>query len=278
MRVHAHRVISHLTYANVMSTIAVLLVVGGGTAYAANTVFSADIVNGEVKTADIGLDQVTSSRIAPGAVFGSDLQADSVTSAKVLIDSLTSADLAADSVTASEVLDGSLAGADIANSSLTGDDVASSSLTGIDIASGSLTSSDILDESLDGTEIADGGLTTSDLALSSITGSRIADSAVTTSDIANRTVNMDDINGADRSGSIDVGAISNGRCVTITGSVSGAQAGDVALLTTNGALAGGMMVYAQRALTNEVHIKVCNLSGATSAPITDLPVRVITIH
>ena len=89
---------------------------------------------------------------------------------------------------------------------------------------------------------------------------------------------MDDIDGADRSGSIDVGAISNGRCVTISGGVSGAEPGDVALLTTNGTLPNGMMVYAQRALTDEVHIKVCNLTGATSAAMTDLPVRVITIH
>ena len=42
-----------LSYANVMSTIAVLFAVGGGAAYAANTVFSSDIVNGEVKTQDI---------------------------------------------------------------------------------------------------------------------------------------------------------------------------------------------------------------------------------
>ena len=89
---------------------------------------------------------------------------------------------------------------------------------------------------------------------------------------------MDDIDGADRSGSIDVGAISNGRCTTITGSVTGAEPGDVAVLTTNGTLPNGMTIYAQRALTDAVHIKVCNLSGAASAAITDLPVRIITFH
>ena len=46
----------------------------------------------------------------------------------------------------------------------------------------------------------------------------------------------------------------------------------------NGTLPSGMMIYAQRALTDAIHIKVCNLSGATSAAITNLPVRVITIH
>ena len=243
---------------DVFAVIGCVAALGGSTAYAANTVFSTDIVDGEVKNADIAGNSITSNRIYPGSV--------------------TNTDIGADAVDAGKVLDASLAGADIANSSLTGDDVASSSLTGIDVSNGSLTGSDILDESLGTTEIADGGLNTSDLAISSITGSRIAASAVTTSDIANRTVNMDDIDGADRSGSISVGAISNGRCTTITGSVTGAEPGDAVVLTTNGTIPNGMTISAQRALTDAVHIKVCNLTGATSAAITDLPVRVITIH
>ena len=39
---------------DVLATLAFFGVLAGGTAYAANTVFSADIVNGEVKTADLG--------------------------------------------------------------------------------------------------------------------------------------------------------------------------------------------------------------------------------
>jgi hypothetical protein len=38
------------------------------------------------------------------------------------------------------------------------------------------------------------------------------------------------------------------------------------------------MPSAQRALTDAIHIKVCNLTGATSAAISDLPVRVLTFH
>ena len=47
---------SHLTYANVTVTILLFLVLGGGGAYAltgSNTVFSDDIVNGQVKTQDL---------------------------------------------------------------------------------------------------------------------------------------------------------------------------------------------------------------------------------
>jgi hypothetical protein len=53
------RIRSHLTYANVMATLAVFLVLGGG-AYAAfhlpkNSVKSRNIVNGQVKTKDLGV-------------------------------------------------------------------------------------------------------------------------------------------------------------------------------------------------------------------------------
>ena len=46
----------HLTYANVISTLALFLVLGGGTAVAlngSNTVFSDDITDNEVRTADV---------------------------------------------------------------------------------------------------------------------------------------------------------------------------------------------------------------------------------
>jgi len=43
----------HLTYANVMSTIACFAFLATGTAYAANTIGTNDIIDGEVKNADI---------------------------------------------------------------------------------------------------------------------------------------------------------------------------------------------------------------------------------
>ena len=47
------RLSRRLSYANVMSTIAVVVAVGTGSAYAANTIRSTDIVDGEVKSADV---------------------------------------------------------------------------------------------------------------------------------------------------------------------------------------------------------------------------------
>lgn len=73
----------HLTYANVVSSLCLVLVLGGGAAYAANTVFSSDIVDGEVKSADIGNDQVRSADVrdhtrAGGGLTGVDILGDSL--------------------------------------------------------------------------------------------------------------------------------------------------------------------------------------------------------
>jgi hypothetical protein len=69
-----------VTYANVLSTLCLFLLLGGGTAVALrgrNSVNSGDIKNGQVKTRDLRKGAVRSSKLADGAVTPSkiDLQA-----------------------------------------------------------------------------------------------------------------------------------------------------------------------------------------------------------
>jgi hypothetical protein len=66
-----------ITYANVVSTLALCLALGG-VSYAAvklpkNSVVSATIKNGQVKTADLGKNSVTSAKIKDGTVADADL-------------------------------------------------------------------------------------------------------------------------------------------------------------------------------------------------------------
>ena len=63
----------HLTYANVMATIAVFGVLGGGAAYAADTIGSSDIINGQVKSVDIGNNQIQSVDIKDGTLNDEDV-------------------------------------------------------------------------------------------------------------------------------------------------------------------------------------------------------------
>jgi hypothetical protein len=96
------------TYANVTATIALLFAVGGGSAYAANTISSGDIVDGQVKTVDLGAAAVTNGKLAENAVG----------TGKIIDGHVTAADLGDGSVGSGEVANDSLTGADIAESTL----------------------------------------------------------------------------------------------------------------------------------------------------------------
>jgi hypothetical protein len=57
-----------LSYANIVSTLALFLALGGGVAYAANTVKSGDIAPGAVRTSDVFKRAIVSGKLAVGAV------------------------------------------------------------------------------------------------------------------------------------------------------------------------------------------------------------------
>jgi hypothetical protein len=89
---------SRLTYANVIATIAMFVALGTGGAVAANTVFSTDIVDGEVKQPDI----------ATGAVTGVKVRANAIHTGHVINNSLTGDDVGPNAVGQSELADGSV--------------------------------------------------------------------------------------------------------------------------------------------------------------------------
>lgn len=68
------RVFGSGRYANVVSTLALVLALGG-TAYAANTVRSKDIVDGQVKAADLGKNAVTTTKVRDGSLLAADFGA-----------------------------------------------------------------------------------------------------------------------------------------------------------------------------------------------------------
>jgi hypothetical protein len=92
----------------VVSLLALAISIGGGAAYAANTVFSSDIVDGEVHSVDLGDNSVNTNKIQNGQVSNADLAASSVTNTR----------LAAGAVSSSKVLANSLTGGQINESTL----------------------------------------------------------------------------------------------------------------------------------------------------------------
>jgi hypothetical protein len=100
-----------------IGALALLLVLTGGTAYAldgSNTVFSDDIVNGQVKADDIGDGEVKVADVGQGAVATDELANGQV----------KSADLAADSVNAAKLADGQVQSPEIANGQVQAEDLA----------------------------------------------------------------------------------------------------------------------------------------------------------
>jgi len=156
---------AHLTYANVVSTICLCLLVGGGSAYAANTIFSADIVDGEVKARDLANQAVSSPKLKPGAV-GTDKLADAA-------------------VTGEKVKDSNLAGRDVLDNSLKGADIDESTLTNVGgggPAGGDLTGHYpnplIAPNAVGGGEVIDGSLTGADVFGDSLTGANVDESTL----------------------------------------------------------------------------------------------------
>lgn len=144
-----------LTYANVTSTIALVVALGGGAAYAADTIGSPDIIdesilsqdikNDEVKAVDLANQAVGTDELATGAVRSTDVRNDTLNAGGLL-----SEDIAQDTLGSQDVADDSLSGADIADDSLSGADIAGASLSGSDVTDDSLGGADIDETSLDG--------------------------------------------------------------------------------------------------------------------------------
>lgn len=115
------QITERLTFANVMSAIAVFLVLGG-TAFAA-----AQLGKNTVGTKQLKKNAVTKAKIKKGAVSGDKLAAGAVTDAKIKDGAVTGAKLGDNSVSTAKIQNGAVNGDKVADGSLTGADINSSS-------------------------------------------------------------------------------------------------------------------------------------------------------
>jgi hypothetical protein len=157
----ASRVSAHIR-SNIVGYVAVFIALSG-TAYAADTIGSSDVIDESLLSQDLKNGEVRSSDIDNGGISTDDISnSNGVLSGDVRDDTLpggglAAVDLRADSVGTSEV-DGSLTGADVAPESLTGADI--TGLTGGDIENSSLTGSDLADNLVTGADINESTLGT----------------------------------------------------------------------------------------------------------------------
>lgn len=115
----------------VISCLALFLALTGSAlavGIAKNSVRSAQIVDGTVRTVDLRDNAVNAQKIAPDSVGSEEIAENAVASPEVAPDSLTNQDLGDASVTSSEVADQSLTASDLGPNS-----VASSELAGVTV-------------------------------------------------------------------------------------------------------------------------------------------------
>jgi hypothetical protein len=114
----------HLTYANVVSTLALVLVLGGGTAALASVIITSNSQVAQNTISGHHPPVGVHSNLIGGSVNGTDLATGSVTGGK----------LAANSVVGSKVIDGSLTGSDVQANSLTGTQINAGTLGEVPLA------------------------------------------------------------------------------------------------------------------------------------------------
>jgi hypothetical protein len=142
-----------LTYANVMSSIAVFLVLGGATAFAAG---------------QLGKNSVGTKQIKKGAV----------TEAKIKDGSVTTTKIADGSVITTKLADGSVITGKIVNAAVTSDKLADGSVVALKLGDGAVTTVKLLDAAVTTAKIANDAVTASKIAADAVGSSEIAPSVV----------------------------------------------------------------------------------------------------
>jgi hypothetical protein len=154
-----------LSLPQIVAILAVALVLGSGTAYAAKQVTSKTIKNNTIKSVDVKDGALTGTDVADGSVTSADILDGTLTTADVATDTLSAADLAANSVGTSEIIDSTITTTDVAADTLTSADLATSSVDSAEIATNGVQASEIADDSIDGGEIVDFQLTNQDIGV-----------------------------------------------------------------------------------------------------------------
>ncbi len=161
--------------------------------------------------------------------------------------------------------------------------------TGTAYAANTVFSTDIVDGQVKTADIADDAATTAKIAVGAVGSGRIHDGSIANIDIATGAIRSNsvlanslttaDIAGSEVNGSISLSGIANGRCTQVTFTISGAQVGDVAIVSTRAAIQNGIVLSAARvASAGHVEVNACNFSGGAMTPISGFPVHVLTFR
>jgi len=162
---------------------------GGGTTYSAGaglqlvgTVFS--IATGGVGGSHLAANSVFSAKIVNESILGEDILNGTITSADLADGTIAGNDLAADSVSTTTIVDGTIAGEDIQGNAIAAVHIQAGAVGTSELAAGAVTSSKLAVGAIGGTAIADSSITAADIASGAVTTLEIQDTTILGVDIA----------------------------------------------------------------------------------------------
>ena len=153
MRPLLPRLRRHLSYANVMSSIACIAALTTGSAFAVTQLTGANIKNGSITSADIRNGSLTGADLKNGSVLSADVAG--LNGSDVVNGTLTGTDLAADTVAGNNIRNGGIGGLDIAVDAITGDHIGNEAVGSEQVADGTIDLTDLTGSTVDTLSISD---------------------------------------------------------------------------------------------------------------------------
>ena len=155
---------------------------------AADSVDSAQLVDGSIDTVHISNDAVTNAKIGSDAVTGTEIADNAIDSEHYTDGSIDLAHMSANSVDSDQYVDGSIDLEHMSANSVDSDQYVDGSIDLAHMSANSVDSAQYVDGSIDTVHIADANITTAKLAAGAVTTAKITDANITTAKLASNAV------------------------------------------------------------------------------------------
>jgi hypothetical protein len=169
---------SRPSHTTVVAYLSLFLVLGGGAAYAADTIGSSDVIDDSLLTQDFKNGEVRAVDLAPNSVGTGKVVNDSLTGIDVGDGALTGFDLAAGTIGTPQLQDLGVTGAKLANFGVTTDKLASDAVTREKLGFKSVDQNAMGDNSVAGAEIVNSSVRAEDINTAAVGSDELGPDAV----------------------------------------------------------------------------------------------------